>query len=628
MQQLKQLDADEINKKFSERSWRKYKKSPELKEEIPKPESFFEVEDSIRVVIGFDFGTTYSGFTYCHVSEEKNLCSNDLWHGEVGQLKTNTVLQYDDEYNNVRSWGAPALVKKPNRRDRNRNNENKPVELFKLHLENILDNFKPKLSVDYKKAITDYIREIGKVIKETISIRWPKIDFFEHVLLVLTVPAEFSEKTKAIMRMCVYDAGLTKDECSKNLQFTTEPEAAAVYCMKNRTGSYTTRKYVLFESYFVLNILTHLLNHLNALANFMIVDCGGGTVDLTTRKFINEEELGEITERTGDFCGSTFIDTEFIKYLRKKLGDKPMDSLKEKHYGQMQYLIQHFCKSGKIPFTGDDPNFLYELDIQDTVPVLKQYITDENIINTLDDWVVEIDFETMKLIFEPVIQKILLMIKAQLDNAQETCSAMFLVGGFSESRYLQNRIKQEFLHRVNNISVPIQPMAAIARGAVIYGLSIKSNNLNNIGDDDNLKCIISSRVLKYTYGIKSRYKWVNGDPVSRRTHDGYISKFSLLARRGTKMNVNQEITRSRVPIYPNQTKVTHYIYYTREYDGIYCDDPGMKLLGKLHADLPGSGLNRPVLFGLTFGQMEFVATSKNKLTGQSYRTTFKYNLED
>ncbi|CAG8579865.1 14374_t:CDS:2 [Funneliformis caledonium] len=594
MQQHKQLDADEINKKFSERSWSKFKKSPDLKEEIPKPESSVEVEDSIRVVIGFDFGTTYSGFTYCHVSEEKNLCSNDLWHGEVGQLKTNTVLQYDDEYNNVRSWGAPALVKKPNRRDRNRNNENKPVELFKLHLENILDNFKPKLSVDYKKAITDYIREIGKVIKETISIRWPKIDFFEHVLLVLTVPAEFSEKTRAIMRMCAYDAGLTKDECSKNLQFTTEPEAAAVYCMKN----------ILQEQGLT-----------QPGTNFMIVDCGGGTVDLTTRKFINEEELGEITERAGDFCGSTFIDTEFIKYLRKKLGDKPMDSLKEKNYGQMQYLIQHFCKSGKIPFTGDDPNFLYELDIQDTVPVLKQYITDENIIKALDDWVVEIDFETMKLIFEPIIQKILLMIKAQLDNAQETCSAMFLVGGFSESRYLQNRIKQEFLHRVNNISVPIQPMAAIARGAVIYGLSIKSNNLNNIGDDDNLKCIISSRVLKYTYGIKTRYKWVNGDPVSRRTHDGYISKFSLLARRGTKMNVNQEITSSRKPISPNQTKLSHRIYYTQEYDGIFCDDPGMKFLGKLRVDLPGSGLNRPVLFGLTFGQMEFVATSKNKLTG-------------
>jgi molecular chaperone DnaK (HSP70) len=246
----------------------------------------------------------------------------------------------------------------------------------------------------------------------------------------------------------------------------------------------------------------------------MIVDCGGGTVDLTTRKFINNEQLGEITERAGDFCGSAFIDAEFIKYLRKILGDKPIDLLRDSNYGQMQYLIQQFCRNCKIPFSGDEPDFSYELDIQDTIPILKQYVTDNNIRENLEEteWVIEIDFETIKSIFEPVVQRILHLIKAQLDNAQGTCFAMFLVGGFSESKYLQKRIKQEFSHRINNISVPIQPMAAIARGAVIYGLSIISkglNDLNDVGNNDNFKCVISSRVLKYTYGIKTTTKWVS-----------------------------------------------------------------------------------------------------------------------
>ena len=44
---------------------------------------------------------------------------------------------------------------------------------------------------------------------------------------------------------------------------------------------------------------------------------------------------------------------------------------------------------------------------------------------------------------------------------------------------------------------------------------------------------------------------------------------------------------------------------TKEYEAKYCYDPGMKLLGKLHIDLP-------VL--LTFGKMELTATSKNELT--------------
>ena len=72
----------------------------------------------------------------------------------------------------------------------------------------------------------------------------------------------------------------------------------------------------------------------------------------------------------------------------------------------------------------------------------------------------------------------------------------------------------------------------------------------------------------------------------------------------------------------------HRLYYTDEYEAEYCDDPGMKLLGKLHIDLPDSGLNRPVLFGITFGKMEITATSKDEQTGQRYGATFKFNLED
>jgi hypothetical protein len=110
----------------------------------------------IKVVVGLDFGTKYSGFSYCHVNDGKqNIHTNNQWPGECS-LKTNTVLQYDDEYNNVVSWGHAALSERPN-------HHNKPVELFKLHQNNLSDNLKPKLPVDYKKAITDYLREIGKV---------------------------------------------------------------------------------------------------------------------------------------------------------------------------------------------------------------------------------------------------------------------------------------------------------------------------------------------------------------------------------------------------------------------------------------------------------------------------------
>lgn len=53
-------------------------------------------------------------------------------------------------------------------------------------------------------------------------MKWDGIDFTENVLFVLTVPAEFSEKDKTIMRKCAHKAKLIKSKSSKNLEFTTE----------------------------------------------------------------------------------------------------------------------------------------------------------------------------------------------------------------------------------------------------------------------------------------------------------------------------------------------------------------------------------------------------------------------
>ncbi|UZO13346.1 uncharacterized protein OCT59_004846 [Rhizophagus irregularis] len=60
----------------------------------------------VRVIVGLDFGVTYSGFAYCHVNDDyQDIHTNDIWPMVAGRFKTNTVLQYDDEFNNVFYWG-------------------------------------------------------------------------------------------------------------------------------------------------------------------------------------------------------------------------------------------------------------------------------------------------------------------------------------------------------------------------------------------------------------------------------------------------------------------------------------------------------------------------------------------
>ena len=94
------------------------------------------------------------------MASQDNVVTNDRWPDVIGQFKTNTVLQYDNEFDKVTKWGFPALAKRGRRGEVG---ETMPIELFKLNLGNLEEKLKPKLPVKYKKAITDYLEEIGKV---------------------------------------------------------------------------------------------------------------------------------------------------------------------------------------------------------------------------------------------------------------------------------------------------------------------------------------------------------------------------------------------------------------------------------------------------------------------------------
>ncbi|CAB4491814.1 unnamed protein product [Rhizophagus irregularis] len=479
----------------------------------------------IRVVVAIDFGTTYSGFAYAHRSNPNEITAYCNWQDYNARFKTFTVLKYDESLKLI-SWGYPALAEKPNRRKKPSNI--KPVERFKLHLGD-MEN-KPYLpeGFDFKTAITDYLREMGIVIKETIKTKWQKIDFFRQVLIVMTIPAEFDSQAMKIMRKCAYDAGII-NEGSENLEFTTEPEAAAVYCMKKKEY------------------------HIGVGSSFMIVDCGGGT---------------------------------------------------------------DFCRRVKTQFTGQESHAqTHEFDLSKLCPVLKQCVKGEKYDEMEEmEWIVELTFDDVKLMFNPVIERIISLIHKQLDKSHENgydICAMFLVGGFSESKYLHARIKKEFGHKVPNISVPIQPVTAVVRGAVQFGLE---------------KEIIKTRVLKWTYGTDVAKKWGQGDPIKRKRSDGRVLKFSRLAKRGDQVAVNEKIVKTYYPPNTVQKKLGLDIYVTRKDNATYCDEPGVELLDSWCVDIPNASKeNRAFEFTLTFGKVEIEAIAQAK-TGEKYENTFDLDM--
>ncbi|RIB26528.1 hypothetical protein C2G38_2138261 [Gigaspora rosea] len=551
------------------------------------------VNEDIRVVVGVDFGTTYSGFAYAYIQENKEkikIVVNEEWGNFKTLKKINTTLQYDETYRVVVNWGAGALSSEPTKRKRH--NLPKPVEYFKFYLgDDIPEEKKPKLppEVPFEKAISDFLHEMGKTMKEKVENHWPGIDFLKHVLLVFTVPAEFNENVRIIMRQCIYNSGLIRSLGTLNLQFTTEPEAASIYCINK-----------LKE----LNMKTG--------ETYLVVDCGGGTVDLTVRKLLAGGRIAETTERTGDFCGSTYVDDEFLKFLEKKAGKSAVKMLKANNYNQVNYMVhKFFCPEVKIPFSGKEDDFkIIEFDIEKKCPALIQYINDPERYQLEDDeWIVDLDFATVKSFFDPVIKKIINLITLQLSNCSD-CSLLFLVGGFSESKYLQHRIKEEFGGKVK-ISIPPNPAAAVLKGACEYGLDMKT---------------VATRVLKWSYGFLLSEFWQAGDPISRKDSNGRIDKFSLLASKGTEVDVNKEFSTIVKPLHPDQTSILFQFFYTSEHDSVYCDEPHMKKLGSFRIiDLPteNSGLNRQVLLTVRFASTEStVATAKSLHNGDAYQTIF------
>ncbi|RIA87528.1 hypothetical protein C1645_284817 [Glomus cerebriforme] len=362
----------------------------------------------------------------------------------------------------------------------------------------------------------------------------------------------------------------------------------------------------------------------------MIVDCGGGTVDLTTRKIVGKE-IGEITERAGDYCGSTFVDRAFLEHLKRTLGHSAIDQLSENHYKQLQYMVQNFCRQAKFLFTGDDKKFHYELDILDTARDLQQYVIGEaEELMEEKQWLIDIKYNEIKSMFDPMVERILKLIDVQLENCGNECTIMFLVGGFSQSVYLQKKIKEKYKDIVKYISVPTHPIASVVRGATLYGLGLYDTVVNN--SNDNVRHKLTTRILKFTYGIKVYDVWKKSDPEERKTSKREIIRFFPIkgAKRGKEVKIDQEIiVKDLGPNDPFQTKATFYVYYTREYDAKYCDEPGVKLLGKLTINLPDIhlGLDRPLIFGLSFGKMEIKGTARNATNGQSYLTTFEVNIE-
>jgi len=163
---------------------------------------------------------------------------------------------------------------------------------------------------------------------------------------------------------------------------------------------------------------------------FVLCDAGGGTVDLisyTVSALKPHLQIAEANPGSGLLCGSSFLNRIFQRHIEGKLSGEPGwdEEVLEEAMKRFEAIIKRQFRgtAGErflipVPGLGDNA----QLGIRRGRFALSG-----------DD---------VKAIFEPVVGEVTRLVMAQIKDSKKTIKAVLMVGGFGQSAYLRDRIRQ------------------------------------------------------------------------------------------------------------------------------------------------------------------------------------------
>ncbi|KAL9038785.1 MAG: hypothetical protein Q9214_005144 [Letrouitia sp. 1 TL-2023] len=519
-----------------------------------------------QLIVGIDFGTTFSGvaFAFATNTEAKEDIITE-WPGAGNQTKQKipTVLYYD-QYQKVVGWGpdiadalAPTGYPKPGVQK---------VEWFKLQLmlsgNTYIDpiNLPPlppgkseiDVAADYLFKLRQAMRnQLQKTLGEVFSREERNIRYF------LTVPAIWNDAGKAATRAAAIQAGYLRDENDNRLTLITEPEAAAMFCSK-----------------------TGLLN-LKIREALLIVDCGGGTVDLIAYEVEEETPftVAECTAGSGDSCGSTALNRNFSNILRAKIRKMKLPDGSKTAGKVYAKCIMDFENRIKADFRNNGQKWAVDVGIEAEFPdagIEEGYMTFTN--------------EEILQCFEPVVNRILELVRNQIIAIQaqnRLLQNVLVVGGFGASEYLFQQIKLHVPPQFQSKVVrPMDSVAAIVKGAVTAGITER---------------VITSRVARRHYLMATLQPFKEGHhPEQYRVpsldgKDRCKYTRQIFVQKGQRVKIGEPVKVSFFrQVAPGATLMYEDILYACDEDVCpeYTKDPRIKEVVTLTSDLSRKNLEK------------------------------------
>ncbi|KAI1422316.1 hypothetical protein F5Y12DRAFT_786866 [Xylaria sp. FL1777] len=438
-----------------------------------------EANDSL--VIGIDFGTTYSGVAWATKVDFENHNINSVvsWPGNGREeSKVPTELWYGNNEELVWGYDVPVDIE--------------PFRWFKLLLLRAED-LDPELrdSAFVVRArhlmatsgrtavdlIADYLRSLWKHTMSTIEkARGVSVVEALPIHIVVTVPAIWKGYARQAMEESIKKSGILVSRLAgtTNLTFVPEPEAAALSTLLEQ-GSGVRQGNV-----------------------YIICDAGGGTVDLISYRVKSKKPivLQEAVEGTGGLCGGIFIDQAFEHICSGRLGSSKWKSLSK--IGLRDVMKKEWEYGIKPQFKPGQAGKQYIVSLPAELDV--QSLNDTKREPHIKDGRIYFADKHIEKAFESVFAEIEDLVKEQIRKVTEKnlpITGIILVGGLGASPYLYDYLTT--LHSKAGIAVlqsrGAKPRTAICRGAVIKGF-LEQHKLGGA----EMPIVIASTVSRASYG--------------------------------------------------------------------------------------------------------------------------------
>jgi molecular chaperone DnaK (HSP70) len=567
-----------------------------------------------RVVAAIDFGTHGTGFAWAPVSQEnselrdRRISFYESWPEQKVSYPKNRSAVLLDADGNLLAWGWAAL----SMMDTMPKGANWRLQTgFKMSLRdtsavtsagaadaggregvllaaNAADAY--DLTVLCLKQVVAVARDqIMRSAYEEDDIRW-----------CLTVPAMWDQYTRDTMFRAAVAAGLPGDP--ERLLLAQEPAAAALYCAAKGENLISTPG-----------------------SRFMVIDAGGGTIDITSYQVADDGRLNELAPAAGAFTGADFINRAFMEeVLGGEFGHTTLQRILSERRGAIAGTMDAWERA-KRSFA---PDMLNDLVIPLSAPFYRALVTEQ----LAGEWrgadepptEVVVSAKMVAGLFDRSIDETLGHVERHLREMRALSGISgsehaLLVGGFAESRYLRARFKEHLATRGVGVIVPEQPSVAVLAGAVHFAYD---------------PSVFLSWRAPFTLGIGAAMPFEPGvDPEGSKTHnhanaDFCLGRFDIFVTNRQALVADKPVTRRYQPVYENQTSITLTFVATDHRKPRYVSDSGVTEVASLTVGLSASmhlpAASRSIEVAMYFGQTHVRAEARNVATNEPQSVEIKW----